>query len=47
MVVKIFEGREGHIQEKGSAPQALACDNESLAGAVSQRACVYRVHVWS
>ncbi len=41
MVVKIFEGREGHIQEKGSAPQALACDNESLAGAVSQRACVY------
>lgn len=41
MVVEIFEGREGHIQEKGSSPLPLACNNESLAGAVSQRACVY------
>lgn len=42
MVIKIFEGREGHIQEKtGSNSLPLACDNESLAGAVSQRACVY------
>lgn len=41
MVVEIFEGREGHIQEKGSSPLPLACSNESLAGAVSQRACVY------
>jgi len=41
MIVSIFEGREGHIQEKGASPLPLACSNESLAGAVSQRACVY------
>jgi nitrogenase molybdenum-cofactor synthesis protein NifE len=42
MIVDIFEGREGHIREKtGSEPLPLACNNESLAGAVSQRACVY------
>ena len=39
-VIKIFEGREGHIQQKGDG-LPLACNNESLAGAVSQRACVY------
>lgn len=41
MIVKIFEGREGHIQEKGGEPLPLSCGNESMAGAVSQRACVY------
>ncbi|NYT01971.1 MAG: nitrogenase iron-molybdenum cofactor biosynthesis protein NifE [Methanosarcinales archaeon] len=41
MIVNIFEGREGHIQQKGESPLPLACSNESLAGAVSQRACVY------
>jgi nitrogenase molybdenum-cofactor synthesis protein NifE len=42
MIVDIFEGREGHIREKtGLEPLPLACNNESLAGAVSQRACVY------
>lgn len=42
MIVDIFEGREGHIREKaGPKPLPLACNNESLAGAVSQRACVY------
>ncbi len=41
MIVKIFEGREGHIQQKGGEPLPLSCGNESLAGAVSQRACVY------
>ncbi|NTV28087.1 MAG: nitrogenase iron-molybdenum cofactor biosynthesis protein NifE [Methanothrix sp.] len=40
MIVKVFEGREGHIQQKGDG-LPLACNNESLAGAVSQRACVY------
>ena len=40
MIVKIFEGREGHIQQKGDG-LPMACNNESLAGAVSQRACVY------
>ncbi len=41
MIVKIFEGREGHISRKGDGCQPLACNSESLAGAVSQRACVY------
>ncbi len=40
-IVKIFEGREGHILQKGAADAPLSCSNESLAGAVSQRACVY------
>ena len=41
-VIKTFEGREGHIAQKtGSDPMPLSCSNESLAGAVSQRACVY------
>lgn len=41
-IVNVFEGRESHIQQKnGSTPLPLACSNESLAGAVSQRACVY------
>lgn len=40
-IVKIFEGREGHISRKGEDTGPLACNRESLAGAVSQRACVY------
>lgn len=40
-IVKIFEGREGHISRKGEDDGPLACNRESLAGAVSQRACVY------
>ena len=40
MIVKIFEEREGHIQQKGDG-LPLACNSDSLAGAVSQRACVY------
>ncbi|MDQ1262021.1 MAG: nitrogenase molybdenum-cofactor synthesis protein NifE [Euryarchaeota archaeon] len=40
MIVKIFEGREGHIQQKGDG-LPLSCNSDSLAGAVSQRACVY------
>ena len=41
-VIKTFEGREGHISQKaGYDPVSLSCSNESLAGAVSQRACVY------
>jgi len=41
MIMKIFEGREGHIQQKGDSTGLISCSNESLAGAVSQRACVY------
>jgi nitrogenase molybdenum-cofactor synthesis protein NifE len=40
-IVNIFEGREGHIARKGEQSIPLACNSDSLAGAVSQRACVY------
>lgn len=41
-VIETFEGREGHIAQKaGCGPMDLSCNNDSLAGAVSQRACVY------
>jgi nitrogenase molybdenum-cofactor synthesis protein NifE len=41
-VVSVFDGRDGHIRQKcGSSPLPLACSNESLAGVVSQRSCVY------
>jgi nitrogenase molybdenum-cofactor synthesis protein NifE len=37
----IFEEREDQIHRKGEGPYRMACDKESLAGAVSQRACVF------
>ena len=37
----IFEERKDQIHRKGEAPFQLECDKESLAGAVSQRACVF------
>ncbi len=37
----IFEERADQIHRKGSAPFQIACNKESLAGAVSQRACVF------
>ncbi len=37
----IFEERREQIHRKGEAPFVLECDKESLAGAVSQRACVF------
>lgn len=40
-LIKVFDGREEHIQQKGRECGQLSCNNESLAGAVSQRACVY------
>jgi nitrogenase molybdenum-cofactor synthesis protein NifE len=36
-----LQGRSRQIHRKGSAPFTLDCDKESLAGAVSQRACVF------
>ena len=37
-----FEDREGHLQRKSeTAGSPVACNGESLAGSVSQRACVY------
>ncbi|MDH3392940.1 MAG: nitrogenase iron-molybdenum cofactor biosynthesis protein NifE [Desulfobulbaceae bacterium] len=41
MGAAIYEEREEQIYRKGEKPFELACDKESLAGAVSQRACVF------
>ena len=37
----IFEERCGQIHRKGQEPFEMDCNRESLAGAVSQRACVF------
>lgn len=37
----IFREREDQIYRKGEQPYRMACDRESLAGAISQRACVF------
>ncbi len=41
MSVTVFDERQNQIHRKGEKPFDLACDKESLAGAVSQRACVF------
>lgn len=42
-IIETFEERKKYISQKqqGEAPLPLACSNDSLAGAISQRACVY------
>ena len=40
-MVEILEARKAQIHEKGTEPFAMACEKQSLAGAVSQRACVF------
>ncbi|WP_146598696.1 nitrogenase iron-molybdenum cofactor biosynthesis protein NifE [Novipirellula aureliae] len=37
----ILEGRKAHIHEKGAVPFNIACEKQSVAGSVSQRACVF------
>ncbi|MCU0589768.1 MAG: nitrogenase iron-molybdenum cofactor biosynthesis protein NifE [Syntrophobacteraceae bacterium] len=37
----IFEERADQIHRKGEQPYQMSCDRDSLAGAVSQRACVF------
>jgi len=37
----IFQERREQILRKGEGPYRMSCDKESLAGAVSQRACVF------
>jgi nitrogenase molybdenum-cofactor synthesis protein NifE len=37
----IFKEREDQIYRKGETPFRMECDKESLAGAISQRACVF------
>ena len=41
METPIFEERTAQIHRKGETPFELECNKESLAGAVSQRACVF------
>jgi nitrogenase molybdenum-cofactor synthesis protein NifE len=41
METAIFEERKTQIHRKGAEPFGLDCNKESLAGAVSQRACVF------
>ena len=40
-MAKILQGRKKQVYEKGSQPFDMACNKHSLAGAVSQRACVF------
>ncbi|TCL64221.1 nitrogenase molybdenum-cofactor synthesis protein NifE [Hydrogenispora ethanolica] len=40
-MVKVLEERKGQIYRKGSEPYAMECGKTSLAGSVSQRACVF------
>ena len=37
----LFKEREGQIHRKGDVPLDIDCNKDSLAGAVSQRACVF------
>ncbi|MDR3630714.1 MAG: nitrogenase iron-molybdenum cofactor biosynthesis protein NifE [Desulfocapsaceae bacterium] len=38
---RVLTEREGQIHRKGAEPFAMECNKDSLAGAVSQRACVF------
>jgi nitrogenase molybdenum-cofactor synthesis protein NifE len=40
-MIDILDGRKEHIHEKGKGGSELACEKASLAGSVSQRACVF------
>lgn len=39
--IPILKERESQIHEKGTAPFKMTCDKHSLAGSISQRACVF------
>lgn len=41
MEIKILKEREKQVQIKGKAPFSITCEKPSLAGSVSQRACVF------
>ena len=41
MQAAILDERQGQIHRTGDAPCEIDCDRDSLAGAVSQRACVF------
>ncbi|TWU42264.1 nitrogenase iron-molybdenum cofactor biosynthesis protein NifE [Novipirellula artificiosorum] len=39
--IPILEGRKAQIHQKGSQPFNIECEKQSVAGSVSQRACVF------
>jgi nitrogenase molybdenum-cofactor synthesis protein NifE len=41
MTTQIFSERRDQVHRKGEEPFQMSCDRDSLAGAVSQRACVF------
>jgi len=41
MSIEVLEKRRPHVARTGGAPVELACDKQSVAGSVSQRACVF------
>jgi len=41
MTIAVFEERKNQVHRKGEKPFDMACNRDSLAGAVSQRACVF------
>lgn len=41
MNATVLKDREGQIHRKGDSPFSIECNKDSLAGAVSQRACVF------
>ena len=40
-MIEILDGRKNSVMVKGNGTDAIACDKASLAGSVSQRACVF------
>jgi nitrogenase molybdenum-cofactor synthesis protein NifE len=39
--IDILEGRKGQVARAGASPLQMDCEKQSLAGSVSQRACVF------
>ncbi len=39
--ISILKEREDQIYEKGAEPFHMTCEKQSLAGSISQRACVF------
>ncbi len=40
-MITLLDAREGHVLEKGKDDREIRCEKKSVAGSVSQRACVF------
>jgi nitrogenase molybdenum-cofactor synthesis protein NifE len=40
-MIELLDGRKGQVHRKGAEPFELDCNKQSVAGSVSQRACVF------